>query len=290
MKIKEILAAEKEEKNIKTDSLSTGLKDIDHLLGGIAPGEIMMISCAIEPDKKAFALPCALNSAVKNRVKTLYLSSAKPYHLAKRLIWAQAREPVFLPSYKRNAKAIRSAIEKLDKAPLYIESLEDIGTDELRDMFTHYAYAEPAKDVEGMAPVEIYTRDIPPWLVIMDSIDYAYDRYPKGGDNWKVRCELLQKFIKEIKEAAKTHNAAVIMTAGALSSEKTEYAENSREVASCSPLIDALCLLERDSADRQDRAVFAVIKSKRGAAGMLNLEVNNDIGIIEDIKSYERRR
>ena len=123
----------------------------------------------------------------------------------------------------------------------------------------------------------------------MDSIDYVYDRYPEGGDHWKVRCALLQKYIKEIKECAKICNAAVIMTAGAFSSAEVEYAENSREVASCSPLVDTLCILERDSAER-DRAVFSTIKSKRGSTGMISVGVNEGVGIIEDIKYNERRR
>ncbi|OGB89312.1 hypothetical protein A2625_04005 [candidate division WOR-1 bacterium RIFCSPHIGHO2_01_FULL_53_15] len=255
MKIKEILAAEKIEKARKKESIFTGARLISQASGGMEPGEIMAVSAPHAAGKTAFCVSAALFCAVKNNIKTLYLTSSRPANIANRLSGAGA------------------------KAPLYIEPVQGVSCEEIDEarpsemelLFQKYAYEEPAEKVRAMDPVEKHARKIPAWLVIIDSIDYIYEYYPEQGDRAALRSGLLQKAVKEIKRLAEEYNAAVIITVNALETENG--AELSREVASCAPLVQYLCRLywERDRSKRPQKVVFEILKNMRSGKWLISL-------------------
>jgi replicative DNA helicase len=266
MKINEILPAEEEEKQKRKDLFYTGLRDIDTVINGLAPGEIMLLSTPPSFEATALCIPAALFSAIKNNLKTLYLTSERPAYLAKRL----------------------SSIE--DSFPLYVEPIEGVSfieidentPSEMEIIFHKYAYDEPAEETKKINSDERHTRAIPAWLVIVDSIDYIYKYYPKHGDYEEMRCEILQNAVKEIKRLAKKYNAAVIISAQALTSWPDESAELSMEVASCVPLVDILCLLNRDQEEYLKKANLEVLKNIKSIKGTIILGIDQESRLLID--------
>ena len=237
------------------DLFYTGLSDVDLAIGGIGPGEIMVVSAPPAVGKTAFCVSAALFSAVKN--KTLYLTSERPEYLARRLTGAETSAPLYI-------KYVEGVL---------IEERSEAIPSEMELIFQKYAYEVPDEETAEMDPVEKYTREIPAWLVIIDSLDYAYKYYPKQGDYEALRCELLRKHIKEIKRLAKKYNAAVIITATALETDG-EGAELSREVASCAPLVEYLCLLDREGDQDQSprRVICEIRKNIKSGPGVVTFQ------------------
>ncbi len=258
MQINEILSAEKKEIQKSKDSFHTGLSDVDMIIDGIAPGEIMLVSSPPSFGATGFCITAALFTAGQNNIKTLYLTSERPAYLAKRLVGIGVG------------------------APLYIEQIEGVSFDEIDEaipsdmelIFQGCAYEIPAEETEDLDPVEKYFREVSPWLCIIDSIDYIYKYYPRQGRYEVIRCELLQKAISEIKRLAKKYNAAVIITADTLRSTSDEPAELSREVASCAPLVERLCLLDWDRENYLQKAVFEVLKNDKFVTAVISLGID----------------
>jgi len=265
IKTQEIL----ENKNVKTkdDLFLSGIKDFDLAVDGIAPGEIMIVSAPPAVGKTAFCLTYALNSAKKN-IKVLYLTSSPKGYLTNRIAKVDVDATI-------NVEYVEGIEIEGNKVPGIDEEIPG----EMEKIIEYYAVQEPAEEIKDMDPMEMYTRDLPPWLLIIDSIDYVYKYYPKQGNYEEVRCELLKKYLKGIKRLAKKFNAAVIITANALDSGET--AELSREVATCAPLAEVICLLDRDKEDSQ-RVVLEMLKNVKRGSGLLTLGIDEKTKMLKD--------
>ncbi|MDD4178543.1 MAG: DnaB-like helicase C-terminal domain-containing protein [Candidatus Margulisbacteria bacterium] len=267
MKVQEIL--EDEKVKTKTEVLLSGLKDYDDAVDGIAPGEMMIVSAPPAVGKTAFCTAFALSCAMKN-IKVLYLTSSPAGCIAKRLAGLNINGPLYIEH-----------IEGVAIEGVKMPGIEDEAPGEMEQIIEQYAIRQPAEELKGLDPVEMYTRKLPPWLLIIDSIDYVYKYYPKQGNYEEVRCELLKKYIKGIKRLAKKFNAAVIITANALDSG--DVVELPREVAACAPLAEVICLLDinRDEEDQRN-VVVEILKNVRRGSGVLTLGIDRKTWMLKD--------
>jgi len=270
-KIKEILEAVKDQK--AKGLFLSGIKNFDRAVEGISPGEVMIVSSPPAFGKTAFCTAVTL-SCVNKKIKVLYLTSSPVSYLAKRLASLNAKAPFYI-----------EYIEGVEIEETKIPGIEGDVPGELEQIIERYAVREPAEELKGMDPMEMYTRELPAWLLIIDSIDYVYKYYPKQGNYEEVRCELLKKYIKGIKRLAKKFNAAVIITAGALDSD--EKAELSREVATCASLAEVICLLDIDrDEDDQGNVIVKILKNTKRGPGMITLCLDEKTGMLKDYGRY----
>ncbi len=266
-KVKEIFEAENDQE--AKELFLSGLKDFDAAVDGIAPGEMMIVSAPPAFGKTAFCTTFALSSA-KKKVKVLYLTSSPAGYLAKRLAGLNINVPIYIEH-----------IEGVEIEGAKIPGIEEEAPGEMEQIIEQYAVREPAEELKDMDPVEMYTRELPAWLLIIDSIDYVYKYYPKQGNYEEVRCELLKKYIKGIKRLAKKFNAAVIITANALDSD--EKAELSREVATCAPLAEVICLLDIDrDEENQQKVIVEILKNVKRGSGVLTLGIDRKTWTLKD--------
>ncbi len=266
-KVKEIFEAENDQE--AKELFLSGLKDFDAAVDGIAPGEMMIVSAPPAFGKTAFCLTIAFFSAMK-KIKVLYLTSLIPKYLAKRLLTIDNNIPLYF-----------EYIEGVEIEGTKIPGIEEDAPGEMEQIIEQYAVCEPAEELKDMDPVEMYTRELPAWLLIIDSIDYVYKYYPKQGNYEEVRCELLKKYLKGIKRLAKKFNAAVIITANAPNSG--EKAELSREVAACAPLAEVICLLDIDRDEENQRKVIVeILKNAKRGSGVLTLGIDRKTWTLKD--------
>lgn len=272
MKIKEIFEhCGKEDKALLFVS---GLRDVDRCITGIAPGEVMLVSGEVSVGKTAFCVFWALD-ALKKGTKVLYITPDNPVRVAERF-----------------AKVIDQ--EQVRNIPLFVESFQGAGTEEDDDavpsdmerLFQHIAYEESEEGKKDMDPVEKYGGEAEPWLVIIDGADPVYKYYPKARGQWTIRCELLRRYVKKVKELAKKHNAAVMMTTSApLPEDTTEF---SRETASCIPLAECACLIGRTpDIDSMKAMEVSIEKSIRGVAAVVTVRLNRELSRFEDIEKSD---
>jgi archaellum biogenesis ATPase FlaH len=290
MKIKEVLGAETKDKEMNNDLFFTGLRDVDKVIGGIEPGELMIVSGAPSVGKTAFCLSAAMNAGVKN-IKTLYLTGKRPEYMGRRPGTSQVKDPAVSSADKFDL----SGMAKTADLPIYFEDedIEGIGIDEIEEaipsemeqILQHFAYNEPAEETKDMEDVEKYTRVLTPWLLIIDPIDHVYRYYPKQEDQGEFRSELLRKYIKKVKILAKKYNAAVIVTANALEAD-SGAAELSREVASCAPLAEVLCLLNREDREDLTKRSLEILKNTHGCPGAVSLGMERGTGMLKDHGDY----
>lgn len=259
---------------------STGLNSIDKIIGGIEPGELMIVSGSPCAGKTALCLSAAINA----EKKILFLTGVKREHLTGRLKMFLLRE---------RWEKIGSGVNLLAGLQLYFHDPEGIGIEEeneampseLEKLIEEFAVCEPKEETKDMDPLEMYTRQLPPWLLVVDPVDYVFKYYPRQEDGGALRRELLQKYIKKIKLLAKKFNAAVIITAGAL--QNGDKAELSSEVASCAPLAEVICLL--DWQDREDLTTrsLEIVKNVKGSSGMASLLMDRKAGMFREYPVQE---
>lgn len=264
----------------KENMFSTGLNSVDKIIGGIEAGELMIVSGSPYTGKTAFCLSAAMNA----EKKTLFLTGVNFEHLTGRLKMSLLRE---------RWEKIGAGVNKLAGLPLYFHDREGIGIEEengampseLEKLLEEFAVREPNEETKDMDPLEMYTRQLPPWLMIIDPIDFVFKYYPKQEDNGAMRRALLQKYIKKIKLLAKKFNAAVIITAGAL--QNGDKAELSSEVASCAPFAEVICLLDwQDKEDLTTRSL-EVVKNVKGASGIVSLLMDRKAGMFREYPVQE---
>jgi len=181
-KVKEILEDVKDQK--AKGLFLSGIKDFDNAVDGIAPGELMIVSAPPAVGKTAFCTAFALSSAREN-IKVLYLTSSPVSYLAKQLTGLNANAPFYIEH-----------IEGFEIEGTKMPGIEGDVPGEMEQIIERYAVREPAEELRGMDPMEMYTRELPAWLLVIDSVDYVYKYYPKQGNYEEVRCELLKKYIK----------------------------------------------------------------------------------------------
>jgi hypothetical protein len=297
MKISDITNNYKPTQITKNAFISTGINDVDALTGNLSAGDIMVVSGAC---KTAFCVATALHSAMHNKTKVLYLTSSNPSLVTRRLISAYSKEPLSTDvSYFKGDQAnasIRSAITKLDDLPLYIEPTEGTETIEMDDianpckleeLLQHYAYVEPSEETKGMDPLEVFTRDISPWLLIIDSIDSIYQYYPVIKGNSSKGSEVLFQYLKKLKGMVNKHHAAVIISAsGQYTEDGSGHQTMTNELAFCAPLAKSLLLLNFEPDYPDNRKVqLSVLKNADGLSGAYTLGWNRRIAMIENLTS-----
>lgn len=104
----------------------TGFKELDQLISGFQPGQLIILAARPGVGKSAFALNVAMNAALENNIPVAYFSfEMTSSELAHRMLCSEAR--VDLTSLRKgyitekDFKKLNYAITKLSSAPIYID-------------------------------------------------------------------------------------------------------------------------------------------------------------------------
>ena len=117
----------------RVTGLVTGFSDVDKILGGLQPGEILLVAGATGMGKTVFGVNIAQNAAIRNGIPTAILSlEMSKKQLTKRILCSMAGIPsadlgyVPLKNKDEIARKLLEAKALIDNAPLYIIDSTDV--------------------------------------------------------------------------------------------------------------------------------------------------------------------
>lgn len=145
---------EKHKNGTSLDGLSTGLVDLDKLLGGLKPGELVVIGARPSQGKTALGLGVAYNIAGGGAPALLFSAEMPGRQIAERVLARESEVDTFLMS--RPGRLTPEFLVKLDKAaahvrgtPLYIDDRPDISAARI------FRTAKRVKKTESLAVVVV---------------------------------------------------------------------------------------------------------------------------------------
>jgi replicative DNA helicase len=124
--------------------LSTGIRQLDGMLGELMPG-LHMLSSRPSMGKTTLMLNIVEHMSVDQKVPCLIFSGdLSAYHVVRRMTLSRARQPAFLPSGpvtdsdKPEELQLKNAAAEIAESPLYIEDFFDLSIESLRSIATRY--------------------------------------------------------------------------------------------------------------------------------------------------------
>ena len=125
-----------------TLGLSTGIRQLDRMLGGLMPG-LHMLASRPAMGKTAMMLNIAEHICVELKVPCLLFSCDLPaYQIVRRMVFARARQSAFAPTDMVPDKSkqidLKRAASEIAESPLYIEDSFGFSIESLRSIATRY--------------------------------------------------------------------------------------------------------------------------------------------------------
>ena len=117
--------------------LSTGFTDVDRLVGGLQPGNVVIVAARPGMGKSTFAMDIARHNAIHKRVPTLFVSlEMSRLELMQRLLAAESSVPLQAIKSKavneRQWESLMQHSEAIQDAPLWLEDRPNVTPMELR--------------------------------------------------------------------------------------------------------------------------------------------------------------
>ena len=127
-----------------TLGLSTGIRQLDRMVGGLMPG-LHMLASRPAMGKTTMMLNITEHICVELKVPCLIFSCDLPaYQIVRRMVFARARQSAFAPPNtdvipdKAKQDHLKGAASEIAKSPLYIEDSFDFSIESLRSIATRY--------------------------------------------------------------------------------------------------------------------------------------------------------
>lgn len=257
------------------NGLATGLADLDRAIGGLDPGQLILIGARPGIGKSALSLGVALHVAVgEGRPVALFSLEMSADEIMQRALASLARVPVHrLRSGRLDPAhwgAITSASRALHLAPLHIDGTGGLRPAELR------ARCRRLKRKAG---------DLA--LIVVDYIGLMQPDRDRRADN---RVGELAHISGALKSLAKEIGAPVIALAQL--NRKVEERQNRRPMlsdlrdsGSLEQDADAVLMLYRDESDTADRrtAEIIVVKQRNGPTGTIRVAFDAPLARFADL-------
>jgi len=240
--------------------IPTGFHELDEVLGGLHPSDLIIVAGRPSMGKTSFALSMALNIATEQRLPVAIFSlEMSKQQLVQRLLCARARVNLhrLRTGYLREQDFIRftQAAHELYNAPLYIDDTPDLSPFEIR------AKARRLKVSEGLG------------CIFIDYLQLI--RPPRKMEN---RVQEVTEVVRSLKSLARELNVPVVVLSQL--SRSVEHRENKRPVladlrdsGAIEAEADVVCFLYRE--DYYE-------KKKKPVASEAHLE-----GLVEDERKSE---
>lgn len=190
--------------------IPTGFNELDEVLGGLHPSDLVIIAGRPSMGKTSFALSIAMNIATEQKLPVAIFSlEMSKQQLVQRLLCARARVNLhrLRTGYLREHDFVRftQAAHELYNAPLYIDDTPDLSPFEIR------AKARRLKAGEGLG------------CVIIDYLQLI--RPPRRMEN---RVQEVTEVVRSLKSLARELNVPIVVLSQL--SRSVEHRENKRPV------------------------------------------------------------
>jgi replicative DNA helicase len=190
--------------------IPTGFNELDEVLGGLHPSDLIIIAGRPSMGKTSFALSMAMNIATEQKLPVAIFSlEMSKQQLVQRLLCARARVNLhrLRTGYLREQDFVRftQAAHELYNAPLYIDDTPDLSPFEIR------AKARRLKASEGLG------------CIFIDYLQLV--RPPRRMEN---RVQEVTEIVRSLKSLARELNVPVVVLSQL--SRSVEHRENKRPV------------------------------------------------------------
>ena len=190
--------------------IPTGFNELDEVLGGLHPSDLIIIAGRPSMGKTSFALSMAMNMATEQKLPVAIFSlEMSKQQLVQRLLCARARVNLhrLRTGYLREQDFVRftQAAHELYNAPLYIDDTPDLSPFEIR------AKARRLKAGEGLG------------CIFIDYLQLV--RPPRRMEN---RVQEVTEVVRSLKSLARELNVPVVVLSQL--SRSVEHRENKRPV------------------------------------------------------------
>lgn len=235
--------------SVVCDGVPTGIQELDNLLGGLRPGRLVVIGGRTSTGKSALALTVALNAALQEGVRSLYVScEMSARELTERMIAQVADYPGARlwrgPVFRDDLRGLTQAAARVSELPVRIVDWE-------RDWPT----------IVGIAQREVA---LGAKLVVLDYLGLMHIRGEKL-DHW----QMTGRITAEAKQLANRMQVPVILVAqlnreAVKTSETRPQLSHFRGSGDIEQDADVAILIHRDIESNSDRAELLVRKNRGG--------------------------
>ena len=279
--IKEIVTQAMEQISLRAEGrhevhgVATGFYDVDEMLGGFQPGQLIIIAARPSMGKTAFALNICDHAAVKNNIATLFVSlEMGRVELAERLLGARARVDGNRLRHGHNLATsdltrLGKAYNEFSQAPLFIDDTP------ARDVLQITASARRLKMRNNLG------------MIVLDYIQLV-----DSEDSRDSRQEQIAKISRRLKALARSLKVPVLAL-----SQLNRAVENRedrrprmadlRESGAIEQDADMVLLLHRpeyyDPNDQPGVAEVIIAKNRNGPTGTAKLTFLKNITQFENI-------
>lgn len=258
--------------------LPTGFTDLDEMLSGLQPAELIVIAARPSMGKTALALNIAQHAAMVERVPVLIFSlEMSKEQLAQRMLCAEAR----VDSQRLRKGDLRSedwprlskALGDLSEAPVYIDDTPTITALEIR------ARARRLRAEKGLG------------LIVID-----YLQLIQGSGRAENRQQEIAEITRSLKALARELNIPVIALAQLsraveTTNEKRPLLSHLKESGEIEQSADVVAFIYREDyykpdTERKNIAEIIVAKQRNGPTGTVELRWNASITRFENLEKH----
>ena len=241
----------------------TGYGELDYLLSGLQPSNLIVVGARPSMGKTAFALGLAANAASNHGVPVLFFSLEMSHlEIAQRVLCAEARVDA---SRMRNGRLVENdwskishAIGRLGNAPLFIDDNPNVTVMDIR------AKARRMKAREGLG------------LVVVDYLQLMTGR--SAAENRQVEISEISRGLKILARELEIPVVALSQLSRSLESrsDKRPMLADLRESGAIEQDADVVMFIYRDEVynhetTEQGAAEILVAKHRNGPTGSVNL-------------------
>jgi replicative DNA helicase len=244
--------------------LATGYTDLDELLSGLQPSNLIVVGARPAMGKSSFALGMVAHAGIKLQVPTLLFSLEMSHmELTQRLLGSEAR----VDANRMRTGNLRegdwakvgNAISRMSEAPIFIDDNPNLTVMDIR------ARARRLKSREGLG------------LVVIDYLQLMTGRH--GAENRQVEVSEISRGLKILARELEVPVVALSQLSRGLEQrqDKRPMLADLRESGSIEQDADVVMFIYRDeiynpeSAESQGVAEILVAKHRNGPTGMQRL-------------------
>lgn len=258
--------------------LPTGFTDLDEMLSGLQPAELIIIAARPSMGKTALALNMAQHAAMVERVPVLIFSlEMSKEQLAQRMLCAEAR----VDSQRLRKGDLRSddwprlsrALGDLSEAPIYIDDTPSVTALDIR------ARARRLRAEKGLG------------LIVID-----YLQLIQGSGRAENRQQEIAEITRSLKSLARELNIPVMALAQLsraveATNEKKPLLSHLKESGEIEQSADVVAFIYREDyyrpdTERKNIAEIIVAKQRNGPTGTVELRWNASITRFENLEKH----
>lgn len=265
---------------VQGQGVSTGFTDLDRLLAGFNPGDLILLAARPSVGKTALALNILENSSVKYGARVAYFSlEMGREQIMQRLFASQtgidAQRLRAGPIYESDLELATAAVETLGKAAFWVDDTAGISVAELRTKVKRL--------------VSEFGLD----LVLIDYLQLMNGKDGGRSENRVQEVSYISRSLKELAREVKVPIVGLSQLSRALESrsDKRPMLSDLRESGSLEQDSDVVMFLYRDevynkNTERPNLAEVIIAKHRNGPIGTVELRFTRETARYSNLETY----